>query len=292
MADNQEVNSNGYVIKRSDGTTEFNINKGVINSGIMSIPLIGQNASPYGPSAAKAWVWMLENFAYNEAPKNAIPGQLWYNTEFKRLYVNVAEGDETEEYTPIWDGVLTELSKFDGDLGTPTDPYAEVIYARHFFAVGGGENDAPDEAGSNGMFIGTATQAEYADIAERFHADKPYEVGTVVKIGGEHEITETNEDSDYDVFGVISENPAFMMNAKAGTNETHPYVAFAGRVPVKVCGTVKKGQRLVSSAKAGTARAVTKEEMRDFTSFQIIGRAIEDKTSEQMGTVMVVVGAK
>ena len=43
--------------------------------------------------------------------------------------------------------------------------------------------------------------------------------------------------------GVISENPAYMMNSEL---EGGVYVALKGRVPVKVKGTVRKGDRLVA----------------------------------------------
>jgi hypothetical protein len=78
--------------------------------------------------------------------------------------------------------------------------------------------------GSEYFFYGTATRALYADLAERYHADAVYEYGTVVKIGGEKEITATSKEYCPDVFGVVSDNPAFGMNTGAGTSKTHPFV--------------------------------------------------------------------
>ena len=57
-----------------------------------------------------------------------------------------------------------------------------------------------------------ATSAEYADLAERYEADAEYEAGTVVKIGGDKEITQTTQETDADVFGIISASPGFEMN--------------------------------------------------------------------------------
>ena len=91
-------------------------------------------------------------------------------------------------------------------------------------------------------FVGTATQAYYADLAEKYVPDNEYEVGTVVMIGGENEITASVIGSR--ALGTISENPAYMMNSEL---ENGIYVALKGRVPVKVVGTVKKGDRLVAS---------------------------------------------
>ena len=97
------------------------------------------------------------------------------------------------------------------------------------------------------IFNGTATSAQYADLAEKYLPDAEYSVGTVMSVGGTKEITASN--SGDRAIGVISENPAFMMNKDL---EGGVYVALKGRVPVKVSGTVIKGQRLVA-ANDGTA---------------------------------------
>jgi hypothetical protein len=91
------------------------------------------------------------------------------------------------------------------------------------------------------IFNGTATAARYADLAEKYLADKEYEVGTVVIVGGEKEVTASIQGQR--AIGVISANPAFMMNKDldGGT-----YVALKGRVPAKIIGAVKKGDRLTA----------------------------------------------
>jgi hypothetical protein len=132
-----------------------------------------------------------------------------------------------------------------------------------------------------------STSAQYADVAERFAADAPMTEGAVVMLGGSEEITETNEDKSAKVFGVISSKPAYAMNALAGNNESHPFVAMTGRTPVRVSGTVNKGDRLVSSAIKGTARAVSEGE--DINPFHVIGRALENKTDNGIGMVNCVV---
>ena len=122
----------------------------------------------------------------------------------------------------------------------------------------------------------TATSAQYADVAERFEADAPMSAGAVVEVGGDAEITETTSDLSENVFGVISEQPAYAMNAAAGNNDTHPYVAMTGRTPVRVTGPVTKGQRLVTSSVKGCARAVATGE--SISPFNVIGRALESST--------------
>ena len=121
-----------------------------------------------------------------------------------------------------------------------------------------------------------STSAQYADVAERFEADAPMTAGAVVEVGGTAEITETTSDLSENVFGVISDMPAYAMNAAAGNNESHPFVAMTGRTPVRVTGAVTKGQRLVTSSVKGCARAVAAGE--SISPFHVIGRALESST--------------
>ena len=122
----------------------------------------------------------------------------------------------------------------------------------------------------------TATSAQYADVAERFEADAPMSAGAVVEVGGDAEITETTSEMSENVFGVISDQPAYAMNAAAGNNDSHPFVAMTGRTPVRVTGLVTKGQRLVTSSVKGCARAVATGE--SISPFNVIGRALESST--------------
>lgn len=135
------------------------------------------------------------------------------------------------------------------------------------------------------LTAGSKLQATYADLAERFEADQFYEPGTVVQFGGDKEITAVRDDLSTDVFGVISHSAAYLMNAGAGSDSTHPAVALCGRVPVKVVGKVKKHDRLVSAGK-GRARAAKPEETNPFT---VIGRALESKDTTDDGEVTALV---
>ena len=128
---------------------------------------------------------------------------------------------------------------------------------------------------------GSRFNATYADLAERFEADTYYDAGTVVELGGEKEITAVQHELSDDVFGVVSDTAAYLMNAGAGNDSTHPPVAVGGRVQVKVTGKVRKGQRLVSAGN-GMARAALPGEA---TAFNIIGRALAHKTTIDVGTV-------
>jgi hypothetical protein len=125
-------------------------------------------------------------------------------------------------------------------------------------------------------------------VAERFAADTEYEAGTVVELGGSQEITRSNEDLSDKVFGVISTRAAYLMNSQAGSDVTHPPVAMTGRVPVRVVGIVRKGDRLVSAGN-GLARSAQAGEI---TAFNVIGRALVDKLDSDHGMVEAIVTIK
>jgi hypothetical protein len=131
----------------------------------------------------------------------------------------------------------------------------------------------------------TATTALYADVAERFAADVEMLPGTVVELGGNAEITESVEELSENVFGVISTRAAYLMNAGAGTDSTHPPIAMTGRVPVRVTGSIRKGDRLVAAGN-GLARAAKAGEA---TAFNVIGRALEAKETETDGVIEAIV---
>lgn len=117
-------------------------------------------------------------------------------------------------------------------------------------------NSANGKISGQWTLDGTSTlQATYSDLAEKYHADGPYEEGTVLVVGGSYEVTTTTKRADPSIAGIVSTRPAFKMNQAAGPESTHPYIALKGRVPCKVNGTVRKGDRLVSSSLSGYAEA-------------------------------------
>lgn len=135
------------------------------------------------------------------------------------------------------------------------------------------------------LSTGSRIQATYADLAERFESDTELSPGTVVELGGSKEIRAVRYELSEDVFGVISNTAAYLMNAGAGTDETHPPVAMSGRVKVKVIGNINKGDRLVSAGN-GLARAAKQGEA---TAFNTIGRSLEDKHGLDLGEVEAIV---
>ena len=167
-----------------------------------------------------------------------------------------------------------------------TTVYANVVSVQSIAKTG---SNGVGNIGSSGSYFNqvfaTATTALYADVAERFEADALLEPGTVVELGGIKEITKANHALSENVFGVISTRPAYTMNGAAGDDDTHPRVAMTGRVPVKVTGYVKKGDRLVSAG-SGQARAAQPGEA---TAFNVIGRSLVDKPTPEPGTIEAIV---
>ena len=185
------------------------------------------------------------------------------------------------------------MSGFQGSLAFLHESGPDLNYkhqAAPSVAHGAGiRASVPSDARTNGAAFNTvhalATSAQYADMAERFHADAEYTAGTVVELGGENEVTLCIDELSDKVFGVVSDKPAYLMNGGAGSDATHPAIAMTGRVPVMTMGFVTKGDRLVSAGN-GTARAANLEEV---TAFNVIGRALTDKTSEGIDTVEAIV---
>ena len=127
-----------------------------------------------------------------------------------------------------------------------------------------------------------ATSALYADLAEIYESDSEYEVGTVVIFGGDKEITVSSMGADPRVAGVISENPAYLMNVDA----TGQAVALQGKVPCKVIGQISKGDMLVThSQHPGVARKGIDPKMGT-----VVGKALEEYNSIEIGTINIVAG--
>jgi hypothetical protein len=155
-------------------------------------------------------------------------------------------------------------------------------------AIVNGAGNAVGNIGSSGTYFNRlfaqATTALYADLAEMYVSDAEYDAGTVVDFDGAQEITISNTDSSKRVAGVISTNPAHLMNSGIVGDITLP-VALIGRVPVKVTGVVRKGDLMVSAGN-GRARAVTIASPKVGT---IIGKALENFAGGE-GMIELVIG--
>ena len=136
---------------------------------------------------------------------------------------------------------------------------------------------------SYNVIYGNSTSAQYADLAEMYAGDKDYEVGTVVVVGGTNEVTSCSKYSDSTLAGVVSENPAYLMNRDIEA-EFPICVAFVGRVPVRVVGRISKGALLTTSEINGCATTFSKGANQVGS---IIGVALEDKTEDGESTIEV-----
>jgi hypothetical protein len=140
--------------------------------------------------------------------------------------------------------------------------------------------------GSASVYFNTvfakATSAQYADLAEKYTADADYTSGTVLSFGGAQEVTVTQTDADHRVAGVVSTNPATIMNAGLASEHVAT-VALTGRVPCSVTGQVRKGDSMVSAGN-GQARAEANPAVST-----VIGKSLEDFDGES-GVIEIVVG--
>jgi hypothetical protein len=281
-----------------------------------SLELVGKDYFGYGEAIAQNFATLLENSAVKDdatGPENPVAGQLWYKKTAGRLEVydgtNWSGTDIADKVVKDTVGhshnvhIIEATGKFTNGVAGTNKPIA--AFAKESFDLS--TTDAGTaaflthfpadriEVGltmATGMIMhGTATTAQYADLAELYTSDEAYEPGTVVKIGGEHEVTQTTIEYCPEVFGIVSTNPAYLMNS-AATGITVP-VALEGRVPCKVIGEVRKGQRLIASNEPGIARALsTYEKEIGMDWFRVVGRAIESKDTLGVGLVEVVVGVK
>ena len=124
---------------------------------------------------------------------------------------------------------------------------------------------------------GLSSSAQYADLAEKYRSDADYAPGTVLEIGGEHEITVCNTPRRDKVFGCVSTDPAYLMNDVEKEGIWLP-VVLTGRAPIRVAGPINKGDRLVSAGNGAAMAAGTFS-----SSYQTeIGRALETKNTEEI----------
>ena len=201
--------------------------------------------------------------------KDILPGTDNYNDlgdalqKFATVYATTFNGTATKSQSlQIIDNSNSDASARVGTAGTGT---GFSIAARD----GSGNLNAV-------RFQGVATQANYADLAEIYATDEEYEVGTVIMVGGEKEVTAAQ--SGNRAIGVISEKPAYLMNAEADGQA----IALKGRVPVKVTGVVKKGNRLVADLN-GTAIAI------DHNHPDMFGIALESSDDAEVKLIEAII---
>jgi hypothetical protein len=197
-------------------------------------------------------------------------------------------------------GTITSTGTITGNVtgnltGTASTANAVTVTAKNTenttvyptFVTGTGSQSLYTDSGlsynpSTNILTTTASAAQYADLAEIYESDAEYEPGTVVIFGGDKEITQCNGGNDTRVAGVISENPAYLMNS----NATGQAVALLGKVKCKVQGFIKKGDMLgTHNTLPGVAKKISSP-----NPGTIIGKALEDYDSAEIGAINIVVG--
>lgn len=208
---------------------------------------------------------------------------------------NDGTGDSIREAFSKLNGNCTELySLFAQQQGNINTIQVDSTYLKMFtpqwqdspFFVASGQSEATTIVNFNASKInmsGSIESDQFADLAEYYEGDALYEVGTVLAFGGDKEVTISTKHMDTRVAGVVSEKAAFKMYTDcAGLANC---IALKGRVPVKVLGRVKKGDILVSAARAGFA--IVNNDPKVGT---IIGKSLNDKTTDGDGIVEASVG--
>ena len=167
--------------------------------------------------------------------------------------------------------------------GIGLQPAADSTNAMTFFNAAGTVLGAISQTVNTLTFSGTASTAKYADLAEIYRSDRNYIPGTVVVFGGTSEVTVSLTSHDPTVAGVVSTNPAYLMNDQ----EDGSAVALQGRVPCRVLGPVSRGDRVVTSDVRGVAERL---DMDKYQPGCIIGKALGSIPDGEIATIEVVVG--
>jgi energy-converting hydrogenase Eha subunit E len=244
------------------------------------------------------------------APTNPPSGQLWYDTTKQQL--NVFNGSNFVIIGPIeaassplqTDNVVDSLNNIHQTARIMVDNAnvavlsSQTFVARTAYAgftnITSGLMIAGSLSVSSNMTVGnnltvtgianlTASNAKYADLAEYYTSDIEYETGTVVMIGGDAEVTAADIVGTTRVVGVVSNNPAYLMNNDC--KGTRVAVALQGRVPCKVIGSVSRGDLLTASDMPGIAISTVNP-----NAGSIIGKALQSYDSTEVGNIEIIVG--
>jgi hypothetical protein len=215
------------------------------------------------------------------APTTSVAGNMWWESDTGKLKIYYNDGSSSQwvDAVPIPD-LTTYYSKAGGAISGPVVCQSSLTTN---VLTTGGTAITGTVTGAWTLTTGSTWQATFADLAEWYTSDYDYEYGTVIVFGGEFETTISTIANDKRVAGVISKDPAFIMNVdQPGPSSC---VALQGRLPVKVIGRVSKGDLLVTSNIPGVATANN-----NAAPYTVIGKAIENKNTEEQGLVLVSVG--
>jgi hypothetical protein len=109
-------------------------------------------------------------------------------------------------------------------------------------------------------------------LGERHHSDNVYPIGTLMRVGGINEVTMIDEIYSTDFLGVVSNTAGYIMNDRPifKYDDHHPIIGLIGRIPVRVVGSISKGEKLVSAGN-GCAKRFDSSSTKDM----LIGWSLE-----------------
>jgi hypothetical protein len=240
------------------------------------------NLTTYGMFTSTGVYWAGNGAAFSSSPGGAT-GQLQFNNASTfagaNIVFNNANGNLAITSTTTSTSTTTGALVVGGGAG-----FAANIFTAGWIIPSG---NVSQNLGSStqwwNLVYGKSVQAQYADLAENYQADAIYNPGTVLVFGGTHEVTTTNLSHDTRVAGIVSTNPAYLMNAIQG----NVAVALTGRVPCRVKGPVAKGTVLVTSDIPGVAEAVNNSMYRPGC---VLGKSLGQINNTSIQTIEVVVG--
>jgi hypothetical protein len=231
---------------------------------------------------------LVTNFTGTTAPANSYPGDHWYDSASDTVFEYIYDGTGYQ-WVDTSGFVASQANTFSSGITVTGAATLGAVTCANItvsgFVVPSSNlaiNLGSTTAWWNNVY-GVSVQAKYADLAEHYVADAEYTPGTVVVFGGSAEITTTDVSHDPRTAGVVSTDPAYLMNAaKPGLP-----VALTGRVPCQVRGPVAKGDRLVTSDVAGVAERLDKNK---YEPGCIIAKSLEDYDGNNITTIEVAVG--
>jgi hypothetical protein len=279
------VHTGGAVTVTGFINTTANISAAILNSGaINSTGLINTTGNILATG--------LSVFGNTRIGSLAVPGAL------HTIIGNVDVTGAGTEYFNIGGNIMaiqasfgsinsTGLINTSANVSAAIGSFDSITVRAAVTAIANGGTSGVGNIGATGATFNTvfakATTAQYADLAEIYTSDQQYPSGTVLIFDGEAEVTQSHSSHDTRIAGVVSTQPAYLIN-----NDTVGVpVALQGRVPCRVLGPVSKGDRVVASHIAGVAQALDPQQ---YQPGCIIGKALQAIDSTDISTIEVVVG--
>jgi len=300
------VSAAGAVSIKASGVSNAQLDGSIANGKLTNSSITVQAGGSGSSTAVALGSTMNFNGTTNEIDVSEASGTITIgiSSSFNTSSATVGVTDRSSEAASHY---INFTSAASGNLGLYTDgnlrytPSTDRLQVGGIDVINGGDLLPRINSGSNSgsllgsssnkwtavyatTFYGTATAAQYADLAENYLGDADYEPGTVLVFGGDREVTICNSKGDRRVAGVVTTNPAHLMNS-ALQGEFVIGLALQGRLPCKVLGTVEKGDLLVTSAISGYAIVDN-----DAKVGTVLGKSLENKTDDARGVVEIVIG--